>query len=104
MQLVRRGGWLRRIEGKWKKDSVVMRSAIGQSVASNRSCAVVAKSGRTRVCFIETAGRKMGYSGSVKNARVNMPASVTTGLGKLAEKISDMRIVTGSLMGSSRGG
>ena len=79
-----------------------MRRAIGQSVASNRSCAVVAKSGRTRVCFIETAGRKTVYSGSAKNARVNMPASVTTGLGKLGEKISDMSNDIGSLMGASR--
>ena len=79
-----------------------MRSVIGQSVASNRSSAVVANNGRNGVCFIETAGRKTGYSGSAKNARINMPASVTSGLGKQGEKISDMRNVTGSLMGSSR--
>ena len=71
-------------------------------MASNRSCAVVAKSGRTRVRFIKTAGRKMGYSGSVKNARVNMPASVTTGLGKLGEKTSDMKTVIGKFAVSMR--
>ena len=68
----------------------------------NRSCAVVANNGRTGVCFIETADRKTGYSGGAKNARVNMPASVTTGLGKLGERISDMSNDIGSSMGSSR--
>ena len=79
-----------------------MRRAIGKSVALSRSCAVVAKSGRTRVCFMETAGRKTVYSGNAKNARVNMPASVTTGLGKPGEKISDMSNDIGSSRGSSR--
>jgi hypothetical protein len=79
-----------------------MRRAIGQSVASNRSCAVVAKSGRTRVCFIETAGLTTVYSGSAKNVRVNTPASVTSGLVKLGEGTSDMKSVTELLMGSSR--
>jgi hypothetical protein len=51
---------------------------------------------------METADRKTVYSGSAKNASVNMPASVTTRLGKPGEQISDMRIVIGSLKGSSR--
>ncbi len=79
-----------------------MRIHIVQLKASNRSCAVVANYGRPRVCFIETAGRKTVYSGSAKNARVNMPASVTTGLGKPGEKISDMSNDIGSSRGSSR--
>ena len=79
-----------------------MRKRIAQLEASNRSCAVVVNNGRKGVCFIETAGRKMVYSGRAKNARKNMTASVTSGLGKLGEKISDMRIVIGLLMGSSR--
>jgi hypothetical protein len=72
-----------------------MRIHIAQLEASNRNCASAAKSGRTRVCFIETAGRKTVYSGSAKNASVNMPASVTTGLGKLTEGTYDTKTVTG---------
>ena len=64
-------------------------------MASNRSCAVVANNGRKGVCFIETAGQKMDCSGSAKNVRIIIPASVTSGLGKLREKISGMRIVIG---------
>jgi hypothetical protein len=63
-------------------------------VESNRSCAVVAKNGRTRLSFAEAVGRKTDYSGGAKNAIVNMSASVTSRLGKLGEKISDMRTVT----------
>ena len=72
-----------------------MRRAIAQSLASNRSCAVVAINGRKRAYFIETAGLKTVYSGSAKNVRMNMPTSVTTGLGKLGEGTSDMRTVIG---------
>lgn len=79
-----------------------MRSVIGHFAASNRSCAVAVNSGRKRVCFIETTGRKTDCIGGAKNASVNMPASVTSGLGKLEEEISDMRIVIGSSMASKR--
>ena len=79
-----------------------MRKNIAQSVALNRSCAVVAKSGRIRVSFAQAASPKMGYSGGAETARVNTAASVTSGLGKVREGTSDMKIVTGSLMGSSR--
>ncbi len=71
-------------------------------MASNRSCAVVANNGRKGVCFIETAGLTTGYNGGAKNARVNTSASVTSGLGKLGERTSDMKIVIGLSKGSSK--
>ena len=55
-----------------------------------------------RISIAEAAGITTDYNGDAKNARVNMPASVTTGLGKLREKISDMSNDIGSLMGSIR--
>ena len=79
-----------------------MRRAIGHFAASNKSFAVTANSGRKRVCFIQTAGRKTDYIGDAKYASVNIPANVTSGLGKLAEEICDMRIVTEPLMVSNR--
>lgn len=79
-----------------------MRKRIAQLEASNRSCAVVANNGRMRVSFAQAASPKMGYSGGAETARVNTPTSTTSGLGNVREGTSGMRIVTGSLMGSSR--
>ncbi len=79
-----------------------MEKRIARLKAGSRNTALNAKSGKTRLSFAEAVGRKTDYSGGAKNAIVNMSASVTSRLGKLGEKISDMRIVIGSLMGSSR--
>ena len=79
-----------------------MRKHTAQLRVLSRNAVRNVKSGKARISITETADRKTGYSGSAKNARINMTASVTSGLGKLGEEISDMRIVTGSLMGSSR--
>jgi hypothetical protein len=40
----------------------------------------------------------MDYNGSAKNVRARMPANVTSGLGKLGEKISAMTNAIGSSM------
>ena len=72
-----------------------MRRAIAQLEASNRSCAVVAKSGRTRISIAEAAGLTTDYSGGAKNARANTSASITSGSGKVQEGISDMKTVIG---------
>ena len=79
-----------------------MRRPIGQFVASNRSCAVVARSGKAKVSIAEAAGLTMDYSGSAKNASLNMTASVTSGLGNLGEETSDTRNVIELLMGSEK--
>ena len=79
-----------------------MKNCIAQLEASNRSCAVVAKSGKARISITEAAGITTDYNGGAKSARINMPTSVTSGLGKLGEGISDTKIVIGSLMESSR--
>ncbi|MBL7186830.1 MAG: hypothetical protein ISS70_10945 [Phycisphaerae bacterium] len=79
-----------------------MKRAIGHFVGSKRNCAVVAGSGKAKISIAEAAGLKTGYSGSAKNARVNTAASVTSRSRNLGEQLSEMRIVTGSLMGSGR--
>ena len=72
-----------------------MKKRIVRLKGVSRNTVPNAKSGRTRVSIAQAAGLTTGYNGGAKNAIVNMPASVTTGLGKLREKISDMRIVIG---------
>jgi hypothetical protein len=44
----------------------------------------------------------MDYSGGARSAKVNTPASITSGGGKVREGTSDMRIVIGLLMESNR--
>jgi hypothetical protein len=79
-----------------------VRNHIVQLKASNRNCAVVAKSGRMRVSIVEATGLTTGYNGGAKNVRKNTTASVTSGLGKLGEGTSDMKTVIGLLMESKR--
>ena len=67
-----------------------------------RSYAANAGNGKVRVSSAKAVAAKTEYSRSAKNASLNMPASVTSGSEKLGESISDLKIVTGSLMGSRR--
>ena len=64
---------------------------------ANRSatCAIVAKNGRTRVVFTETAVREMDLAHIARNAIVGMPTSVSNRKGKAQEEIYDMKIVIG---------
>ena len=67
-----------------------------------RSYATSAEDGKVRVNFTKAAGTKADYIGGAKNASVNVPASVTSGLGNLGERISDTRNVIELLMGSEK--
>lgn len=72
-----------------------MRSVIGRSAASGKCGAIVAKNGRTRVVFTETAVREMDLAHIARNAIVGMPTSVSNRKGKVQEEIYDMKIVIG---------
>jgi hypothetical protein len=100
--LVISGGWLCRVEREWQKDSVVMRKRTAPLRVLSRNAVRNAKSGKARISIAEAAGITTGYNGGAKNARVNTPASVTSGLVKVRERISGMRTVIGSSIGSKR--
>ena len=79
-----------------------MRIATGRHVASGRSCAVVAKSGKERMISAKIWERVTDCSGRAKNVRGNIHAKIDSKIEKPVERISDMKIAIGWLVGSSR--
>ena len=72
-----------------------MKKRIARLEAVSRNTVPNAKSGRTRVSIAQAAGLTTGYNGGAKNAIVNMPASVMSGLRKVRESIFGMKTVIG---------
>jgi len=79
-----------------------MRNAIGSSIESERRCASSVVDGRARAILTEILEAEMDCDLTVRNAKANIDAGITSRPEGLRQKILDMKKLTGSSMGSKR--